>query len=288
LIKYGRVLGKITIHPLFWLIAGIAMITGYFWELLTLFMIVLVHELGHAIAAQYFSWKIKKIRILPFGGICEVDEHGNRPIAEEFLIVIAGPLQHIWMAAAAFLFQAGGWITAESALMFQQFNLMILFFNLLPIWPLDGGKLLYLLLASRQPFLNAIRQSLYSSFLLLVAVHLVMIFISPMHLHAWVVFIYLYISLWLELKQVKYVFMRFLLERYYGKQSGIKRLEVIEAKGNDLLFRAMEKFQRDCKHLIHVGSNESTIGKLDENEMLHAYFAEKQVNARLKEIVFHE
>lgn len=288
MIKYGRVLGKITIHPLFWVVAGIAIITGYFWELLALFMIVLIHELGHALAAQYFSWKIKRIRILPFGGICEVDEHGNRPIIEELIIVIAGPMQHLWMAAAVFLLQAGGFITADAASMFQQFNIMILLFNLLPIWPLDGGKLLYLFLASRQPFLHAIRQSLYSSLILLAAVNLAIVFISPFHLQLWVVFIYLYISLWFELKQVRYAFMRFLMERYYGNQSGIKRLEVIEAKGNDLVLKAMEKFQRDCKHLIYVGNIDGTLGKLDENEMLYAYFAEKQVNARLKEIVLHE
>lgn len=258
--------------------------TGYFWELSILFLIVFIHELGHAAAARFFSWKIKRILILPFGGTCEVDEHGNRPIIEELVIVAAGPLQHIWLAAGAFLLETAGLITMESALLFHKFNLMIFLFNLLPVWPLDGGKFLYLLLSARTPFLHAMKKTLISSVIMLTAIHLIMIIVAPFNLHLWIVVLFLYLSLWLEWKQVRYAFMRFLLERYYGKQSGIKRLEVIEARGTDFIYQAMEKFQRDCKHLIHVDS----IRSMDENEMLHVYFAKKQVNARLKEIVSND
>ncbi len=258
--------------------------TGYFWELSILFLIVFIHELGHAAAARFFSWKIKWILILPFGGTCEVDEHGNRPIIEELIIVAAGPLQHIWLAAGAFLLETAGLITMESALLFHKFNLMIFLFNLLPVWPLDGGKFLYLLLSARTPFLHAMKKTLISSVIMLTAIHLIMIIIAPFNLHLWIIVLFLYLSLWLEWKQVRYAFMRFLLERYYGKQSGIKRLEVIEARGTDFIYQAMEKFQRDCKHLIHVDS----IRSMDENEMLHVYFAKKQVNARLKEIVSND
>ncbi|VEF47476.1 stage IV sporulation protein FB [Bacillus freudenreichii] len=280
MIKYGQLLGKVRIHPLFWLVAGIAMLTGYFWELSILFMIVMIHELGHAAAAHFFSWKIKRILILPFGGTCEVDEHGNRPIFEELVIVAAGPLQHIWLAAAAAALASTGLITKDSALLFHKFNLMIFLFNLLPVWPLDGGKLLYLTLSVKKPFLNAMKETIIISLIMLTIVLLILIGVSPFNLHLWIVLLYLYTGLWFGWKQVRYAFMRFLLERYYGKQSGIKRLEVIEAKGNDYIYQAMEKFQRDCKHLIHVDSGRS----MDENEMLHVYFAKKQVNIRLKEI----
>ena len=281
MIKYGRLLGKVRIHPLFWFVAGIAILTGYFWELSILFMIVFIHELGHAAAAHFFSWRIKRMLILPFGGACEVDEHGNRPVFEELIIVAAGPLQHIWLAAGAVLLETAGLITMESALLFHKFNLMIFLFNLLPVWPLDGGKFLYLILSVRNPFLHAMKKTLISSVIMLTIMHLILIIAAPFNLHIWIVVLYLYLSLWLEWKQVRYTFMRFLLERYYGKQSGIKRLEVIEARGTDFIYQAMEKFQRDCKHLIQVDSGRS----LDENEMLHIYFTKKLVNARLKEIV---
>ena len=51
-----------------------------------------------------FSWRIKRIFLLPFGGTVEVEEHGNRPLKEEFAVILAGPLQHVWLQAAAWLF----------------------------------------------------------------------------------------------------------------------------------------------------------------------------------------
>ncbi|MFD1705570.1 M50 family metallopeptidase [Siminovitchia sediminis] len=284
MIKLWRLLGKVRMHPLFWLVAGTAMLTGYFWELFILFLIVFVHELGHAAAASYFSWKIKQILILPFGGKCEVDEHGNRPLKEELVIVLSGPLQHIWLGAAVFLLESAGLVSGEGAFIFHQFNTMVFLFNLLPVWPLDGGKLLYLFLSVKKPFLSAMRHTIISSAVILAILHFTVLLIYPLHLHLWIVMIYLYISLWLEWKQIQFVFMRFLLERYYGNNAGIKRLEIIEADGNEWIYHVMEKFQRGCKHLIHVDN----IRSMDENEMLHAYFANKQVNIRLKEMIPEE
>ena len=131
--KYLSLVQKIHIHPLFWIVTSLAIITGYFWELLALFMIVLFHELGHAVSAQFFNWKIKRILILPFGGICEVDEHGNRPIKEELIITAAGPFQHLLIAVIIFALAAASFISADYAQLLTKFNLMVLFFNLLPI-----------------------------------------------------------------------------------------------------------------------------------------------------------
>lgn len=279
---------KIQIHPLFWGVAGLAILTGYFWELIALFSIVFFHEMGHAIAAQYFSWKIQRIKILPFGGICQVDEHGNKPMKEEFMIIIAGPMQHGLIAFLIIILQRFSIITPEYAHLLFQFNLMILLFNLLPIWPLDGGKLVQLFLASQKPYLDAYKQSLISSCIILIGLHVIVILFAPYNMQLWLVLSYLYIGLWTGWKQHHFTFMRFLLERHYGKQHDLKLLQPIDAKGEDFLYPAMEKFRRDCKHIIHVGGGNTLLGKLDENELMYAYFTEKQVNAKLKEIVYYD
>lgn len=268
--------------------ACLAIITGYYWELLTLFIIVFIHEMGHASCAHFFSWKISRILIMPFGGICDVDEHGNRPVAEELLVVLAGPLQHIWMGVSVYLLGENELISPEFATMFQQFNMMVLLFNLLPVWPLDGGKVIYLYLTSRQPFLTAFRQSLVCSVIVLIFVHLLFLIVFPFNLNVWVVLLYLYATLWRQWNQLRYSFIRFLLERYSGKQTGFKKLDVIEVKGNEYVPAIMEMFRRGCKHVIHVNDGKRMLGKLDENEMLHAFFAEKQIRARLRDIVYHD
>src|SRR5690625_4698610 len=96
-----RLLCKIKINPLFWLVVGIGVITGYFREIFMIFIIVFIHEMGHAVAASYFQWNIKKIELLPFGGVLEVDDE-NPPFREELIVILAGPLQHIWLIILSF------------------------------------------------------------------------------------------------------------------------------------------------------------------------------------------
>ncbi|MGV3467094.1 MAG: site-2 protease family protein [Heyndrickxia sp.] len=277
---------KFHIHPLFWIVMGVAVITARFNELLTLLFILFIHEMGHGVAAHFFSWRIKKISILPFGGVAEMDEHGNRPLKEEFIVIAAGPLQHVWLSILVFVLWSQQVISDHNFHMFMEFNLMILLFNLLPIWPLDGGKLLHLIFSRYIPYLQAFRLSIISSFIFLLLFHFISLFLSPFNLNIWIVVIYLYVSLWVEWKQLRYVFIRFLLERYYGKKNGIKGLRPIIVDSNAYLFEVLERFQRGRKHPLVVTDEGRELGKLDENEILHAYFAEKQVTARIKDIMY--
>ena len=104
--------------------------TGFFYDLILLVAIVLIHELGHYVMATFFKWRVRRIVLLPFGGVAEVDEHGNRPFKEELLVVLFGPFQHGWMIALGFgLVYFDIW----SSFFFEKFlayNLMILILNL--------------------------------------------------------------------------------------------------------------------------------------------------------------
>ena len=89
MIKYRDVLTKISVHPLFWVIIVIGIFTARFKELILLFCIVLIHELGHALAAAHYNWRIKN-SAFAFGGVAELEEHGNKSLKEELVVVIAG------------------------------------------------------------------------------------------------------------------------------------------------------------------------------------------------------
>ena len=114
--------------------AFIAVVTGHFKGFILFSIIILVHEFGHVLMGILFWWKIDKIIILPFGALTVFQEDLNRRIFEEFLIVIMGPIFQIVFT----------WILCE----FGDFNrvfdysMAILCFNLLPIYPLDGGRIL--------------------------------------------------------------------------------------------------------------------------------------------------
>lgn len=283
--KYLRVFQSIYIHPFLWAVIGIGVITAHFYELCLLLLIILVHELGHALAAAHFSWRIKRIALLPFGGVAEMDEHGNRPLKEEAIVTIAGPLQHLWMVALGYIAYEQGWMSEYLFHSFLEFNLMIFCFNLLPIWPLDGGKVLFLFLSLKKSFPAAhkitLLLSLTGTLLFLGAILLYM----PTNLNAWIILLFLWFSLFYEWKQRRYIFLRFLLERYYGKTNELRKLMPIEVKEEELLFHVLERFHRGCKHPIVLKKGKVN-HSLDENEVLHAYFAEKLVTAKISDLLY--
>ncbi|WP_462412370.1 M50 family metallopeptidase [Neobacillus sp. Marseille-QA0830] len=284
--KAIELLRLVQIHPLLWIILALAIATARFVDVCLLLGIIFIHEMGHAAAASFFSWRIKKITLLPFGGVAEMDEHGNRPLKEEAIVVLAGPLQHIWMMAAAYGLLSLQLLPEDLFHLFIQYNLMILIFNLFPIWPLDGGKMVFLVLSLKKSFPEAHRRTLIISFAGLLIFSVLVLLNAPMHLNVWVIIVFLLFSLHYEWKQRRFIFMRFLLERYYGKKSNPHALKPILASEQDLLIEVLEKFQRGCKHpiIIHAGDREKHT--LDENELLHAYFTEKRLTDKISDLLF--
>ncbi|KAB2338707.1 stage IV sporulation protein FB [Cytobacillus depressus] len=279
LIKY------IYIHPLLWAVIALAIVTAHFIELSLFLLIIFVHEMGHAVAASFFSWRIKRIALLPFGGVAEMEEHGNRPLKEELIVILSGPLQHLWMIGVAFFLYKFSFLSEGMYELFIQYNLMVLLFNLLPIWPLDGGKLIFLLLSLYHAFPEAHRRVLQVSAVSVILFACLILTFSPINLNIWVVLAFLLFSLYHEWKQSRYIFMRFLLERYYGKSGEVRHIKPIVVQEDEMVLHVLEKFQRGCKHPIIIEKDGKEKGSMDENELLHAYFTEKMVTSRIGDLL---
>lgn len=251
-----------------------------------LFLIVFIHELGHVAGAHFFSWRIKKIQLLPFGGVAEMDEHGNRPIKEELIVILAGPIQHLFLILIGYLFYALSIISQETLDLFIFHNLVILLFNLLPIWPLDGGKLVLLLFSLKKPFSDAHKMTIQSSIIGVGLFILAVLFYSPSQLHLWIIVSFLLFSIVMEWRQRHFVFMRFLLERYYGEASQIKRLTPLIVDEKESIQQVLVKFYRGNKHSIIINKEGKQHVPLDENELLHAYFSEKRTTAPVGDLIY--
>jgi Zn-dependent protease len=122
-------------------------------EYLTLFVIVLLHEFGHALACRSVGGKADRIMLWPLGGVAYVDPP-QRPGAQLWSLV-AGPLVNVAFipitVGAYFAASSAGW-TGTHPDLFQYcsavlwINVLLLAFNILPIYPLDGGQILRSLL----------------------------------------------------------------------------------------------------------------------------------------------
>jgi Zn-dependent protease len=131
--------------------------------ILALFVCVTLHELGHALAAGWFGVKVPRIMLLPIGGMAEMDSIPRRP-REEIIIALAGPAVNYVIIGVLLIFvrfpQGLNWTYIElSAAGFGRYlvlvNIMMGVFNLLPAFPMDGGRVFRALLAIRLPYLRA-------------------------------------------------------------------------------------------------------------------------------------
>lgn len=134
--------------------------------ILALFMSVLLHELGHVAVSRKFGIKTKEIVMYPIGGV-SVMERDPTPAAE-FWIALAGPLVNIAIALAlwAWLYYSGYFITIEmlgqasDSNLLERIalgNLILGLFNLIPAFPMDGGRVLRALLARSRSLQDATR-----------------------------------------------------------------------------------------------------------------------------------
>ena len=135
---------KITfkIHPLYYIVCLICIFTGLFRNLIYITLLILIHEIGHLIGALYYKWHIKKVVILPFGGITIFNELINKSLKEEFVILVLGPLFQILFYFVLVFFNIDNSLITS-------YHYSLLLFNILPIIPLDGSKLLNIILKKK-------------------------------------------------------------------------------------------------------------------------------------------
>ncbi|MFC7393196.1 M50 family metallopeptidase [Scopulibacillus cellulosilyticus] len=276
-------LPKFKIHPVFWFVLAAGLITGHFWDIVIVFFIVFIHECGHAAAAMIVGWRVTAIELLPFGGVAKVEDHANRPLKEELFVTIAGPLQHLWLPAVSYLLAPTEFWSYSHHHLFLTYNTMILLFNLLPVWPLDGGKLLYILLMRRLPFKKAYHYSLIISLIILVLLTVFLLIFYPFLLSYFVVASFLGLSIYKEWRQRQYVFMRFLLSRWREYQDKSKYYKPLIVPPNMPIINILDLFYRGMDHQIII-RNHNKQRVINEGDLLNLYFSGHYARHRIGEL----
>lgn len=137
-----------------------SLIAGYIKYTIIIFLIVLVHEFGHVLITHLFKYKILKVNIYPFGGYTIINKDINSSIKKDLLIALGGVLMQLLIFLFTYLFK--NFINTNTYRLINDYNKLILVFNLLPIIPLDGFKIINLMLNKYFSF----QKSYYFSFLI--------------------------------------------------------------------------------------------------------------------------
>jgi stage IV sporulation protein FB len=147
-----------------WQAAGPAEAAGAVLFILLLFFCVLLHEFGHALAGRHYGVQTPDITLLPIGGVARMLAIPDKP-SEEFVIAVAGPAVNVVIAAilAPVLWLTGGLFSGPAG-EFREIlhnlllvNLGLLVFNMVPAFPMDGGRIFRSLLAMKIRWTKATR-----------------------------------------------------------------------------------------------------------------------------------
>jgi len=166
---------RVYLHWSFLLLVGYVAFLGYnagkdlpailvmLGMVLMVFMCVVLHEFGHALTAQYYGIGTRDITLLPIGGVASLERMPEEP-RKEFWITVAGPAVNLLIAAIALavmlvsgvplvvpkdLLSVSHW--SDVPMMLLVMNMWLFLFNLVPAFPMDGGRILRSVLGMLMP-----------------------------------------------------------------------------------------------------------------------------------------
>jgi Zn-dependent protease/predicted transcriptional regulator len=177
--KIGRLFGiEIRLHVTFFLLLAWVGLSYWITErnlnavffgisfIIAVFGCVVLHELGHALAAKRCGIQTRDITLLPIGGVARLERMPDDP-KQEIWVALAGPAVNVVIALGLFLSLQliPGWQASESSNATQGsfvgrllwVNLFLVGFNLIPAFPMDGGRVLRGFLASWMNYVHATR-----------------------------------------------------------------------------------------------------------------------------------
>lgn len=243
-----KIISKIKIHPLYYIVAFICVITGMFHAFVIVNTLIFIHEMGHVLASIYYGWKIEKILLLPFGGMTIFKESLNRPIKEEFVVASMGPIFQI----VCFCFLRNFGYTEITT-----YHYALLCFNLLPMVPLDGSKILGCLLYSFFSFKKSGNLLILISFV--TSIFLLLLSLCFRNLILLVLLLFVLKEIHKNYQLQPYLFYKFLLERYLSFLVFSKVCYINGANVN--------KMRKDYNHMFYVDSTFKS-----ERQILRTFF----------------
>jgi len=216
---------------------------GYLKNIFIIFIICIIHELGHVFFSYVFKYEIESIELFPFGGLTTSNKKINSSINKDIIINFGGIMfQSIFILFLYFFREKINIITYN---LFITYNFVLIIFNLLPIIPLDGNNIIHLLLEK----IFSYQISYQINFIISIISLIIFLIINYVyHIDNYFIISFLLYKSFINIKNYKYLKNRFLLERYlYGIE--YKKIDNHTKDINNLKKEVLHYFKENNKYI---------------------------------------
>jgi Zn-dependent protease len=263
---------------------------------LSIFITVVMHEFGHALAAKNYGIKTKDITLLPIGGLARLEKIPEKPI-EELVVAFAGPLVNIMLALITGFFvaipsepdvlaaQLSGGVNSHNFLLnFLIVNLALAIFNLIPAFPMDGGRVLRALLSFK--FKRHVATKIAARIGQLLALGFIFLgfFSNP-----FLIFIGLFVIMGAQM-EANYTESKYFLKGYKVRDVLMKQYHSIDA--NEPLKTAITLLLDSQSKIFLITENEEPVGTLNRDQIIIALSEHGEnvaiLNAMNKNLIYLE
>jgi Zn-dependent protease/CBS domain-containing protein len=283
-LSLGRVAGiQVFVHWTFLILIGYIVYSNLkqgmgtidiLWSILfilTLFACVTLHELGHALAARRYNIKTANITLLPIGGVAQLESMPEKP-KEELVVALAGPMVNVIIAGLLFpLLSLSGGLDDLDVTRFSHHNFLpslmvvniwLAVFNMIPAFPMDGGRVLRALLSFKFERHVATRIAASIGQLLAIGFVFVGFFSNP-----FLIFIGVFIFLGAQ-GEAQYAQARSLLSGYTVANAVMKQVPTL--KPTDTIEYASDQLLASQNKNFLVVNDASVLGTLSRDEIIRA------------------
>jgi stage IV sporulation protein FB len=260
---------SIRIHPTFLLVLVVYGVLGLAAQALLVFSLVLGHELAHLLTAKAYGFKVIGLELFPFGGAAYCEDLFEGRKLEESIMALAGPIFNVILLFIGQVLRWDGVWTGQLASDFVRFNLWLAAFNLIPVLPLDGGRVLRAILAGGFGFVRTTKFLARSGQWLgiLLALYGMLLWSRGNFAEGPLTFIILGGFFWFAgSKEISSAHITFLRQLTRKKEElvnkGLMRSIWVTVHGDTPLVRIVEGFTSDRYAMISLANEKMGLGKI--------------------------
>ena len=259
---------------LFLIVLFLFSLTGLLLKATLSFIVVILHELAHSLMAKRLGVEVREIELLPFGGVAKFRDLIELSPEIEYKVALAGPIFNLILAAVTIILIRYQLLAVDFLYFFLRLNLMMGLFNLVPAFPLDGGRIFRAKLTKKAGFKEATARVLWWSKVIAVLfaiLSVVGIYFGYINIMLVIIAFFIYFVALKEGKFSHYALMQYLAKkRGHVLNQGVVKAEQLVALGETPLKDILDRLVPQSFHIIMVIDQDCDIlGFITEDKLIN-------------------